>query len=270
MRPRHNGWRSSDEIFKHVFFNENVNILIEIGQICSWASRTHCFWKRLGVNQATSLQWSQRWLSPMTHKCINQPQWVWIGLDLFNDDTRPSGHISHPTKVDVSQSCFNSLNKLLKLNYVVQVWGLVEHHDCSWMAPALENILSWLACPCQIIHSLDCGSSHWDLFVIILSDHNIHNLTTWKSAHKKWLLNIHRYVMLIMSIAFIIWKWQYVKPELVSNKYGWHGLLKIFFCLFSGILHTNEAAGGCPSACAGRCRQQTCAHNPPASRQHRG
>ena len=50
----------------------------------------------------------------------------WIGLDLFNDDTRPSGHISCPTQVNVSQSCFNYLNKLPKLNYIVQVWGLVE------------------------------------------------------------------------------------------------------------------------------------------------
>ena len=49
-----------------------------------------------------------------------------VGLDLFNDDTCPSGHISRPTQVDVSQSCFDSLNKLLKLNYIVQVWGLIE------------------------------------------------------------------------------------------------------------------------------------------------
>ena len=34
----------------------------------------------------------------------------WIGLDLFNDDTRPSGHISRPTQVNVSQNCFHSLN----------------------------------------------------------------------------------------------------------------------------------------------------------------
>ena len=50
----------------------------------------------------------------------------WIGLDLFNDGTSPSGHISRPTQVNVSQSCFTSLNKFLKLNYIVQVWGLVE------------------------------------------------------------------------------------------------------------------------------------------------
>ena len=50
----------------------------------------------------------------------------WIGLDLFNDDTCPSGHIGRPTQVNVSQSYFNSLNILIKLDYVVQVWGLVE------------------------------------------------------------------------------------------------------------------------------------------------
>ena len=33
-----------------------------------------------------------------------------VGLDLFNDDTRASGHTSRPTQVNVSQSCFHSLN----------------------------------------------------------------------------------------------------------------------------------------------------------------
>ena len=39
----------------------------------------------------------------------------WIGLDLFNDDTPPSGHISRPTQVNVSQSCFHSLNNYSSL-----------------------------------------------------------------------------------------------------------------------------------------------------------
>ena len=55
-----------------------------------------------------------------------------VGLDLFNDDTGPSGHISRPTPLNVSQSCFHSLNKLLKFDHIVQVSGLVEvkklHH----------------------------------------------------------------------------------------------------------------------------------------------
>ena len=51
----------------------------------------------------------------------------WIGLDLFNDDTRPSGHISRPAQVNVSQSGFHSLN-----NYSSLIILLVEvnklHH----------------------------------------------------------------------------------------------------------------------------------------------
>ena len=50
---------------------------------------------------------------------------IWFRLDLFNDDTCPSGHINRPTHVDVSNNCFHSLNKLLKTNYIVEVWGLV-------------------------------------------------------------------------------------------------------------------------------------------------
>ena len=47
----------------------------------------------------------------------------WIGLDLFNDDTRPSGHISCPTQVDVSQSCFHSLNNYSSLMIVYTCRG---------------------------------------------------------------------------------------------------------------------------------------------------
>ena len=46
-----------------------------------------------------------------------------VGLDLFNYDTCPSGHISRPTNLNVIQRCFHSLNKLLKANYIVQSRG---------------------------------------------------------------------------------------------------------------------------------------------------
>ena len=62
-------------------------------------------------------------LPPFTNTGVD---YCWlVGLDLFNDDIGPSGPISHPTQVNVSQSCFNALNILLKLNHIVQVWGLV-------------------------------------------------------------------------------------------------------------------------------------------------
>ena len=82
-------------------------------------------------------QWSILWkdFSQSTQQCIFHSlifTWectgeFWIGLHLFND-TRPSGHISRPTQVNVAQSCFHSLNKLLKPDYIVQVWRLVEVH----------------------------------------------------------------------------------------------------------------------------------------------
>ena len=63
---------------------------------------------------------------------IRNASWL-VGLDLFNDDTCPSGHISRPTQVNVSQdllsfskknlpiqvnvsqSCFHSLNNFSSL-----------------------------------------------------------------------------------------------------------------------------------------------------------
>ena len=49
-------------------------------------------------------------------------------MDFFNDDTRPSRHINRHTHVDVFQSCFHFVNKLLKPEYydIVQVLRLVE------------------------------------------------------------------------------------------------------------------------------------------------
>ena len=46
----------------------------------------------------------------------------WIGLDLFNDDTRPSGHISRPTQVNDSELLSFS-KQLLKSNNIVQSGG---------------------------------------------------------------------------------------------------------------------------------------------------
>ena len=40
-------------------------------------------------------------------------------MQLYNDDTHPSGHMSGPTHVDFSHSRFQSLNKLIKSEYTV-------------------------------------------------------------------------------------------------------------------------------------------------------
>ena len=52
----------------------------------------------------------------VAHSCMAfTPCCKLIGLDLFNDDTRPSGHISRPAQVNVSQSGFHSLNNYSSL-----------------------------------------------------------------------------------------------------------------------------------------------------------
>ena len=58
----------------------------------------------------------QEYMYPRNHT------YDWIGLDLFNDDTRPSGHISRPTQVNVSELLSFS-KQLLKSNNIVQSGG---------------------------------------------------------------------------------------------------------------------------------------------------
>ena len=60
-----------------------------------------------------------------TFRCVMTKQWLdWNGF--FYDGTRPSGHISRPTHLNVARSCFHSLNKIPKPDFIAQVWGLVE------------------------------------------------------------------------------------------------------------------------------------------------
>ena len=58
-------------------------------------------------------------------------KWL-VGLDLFNNDTRPSGHNSRPTQINVSQRYFHSLNNYSTLIILSTSRGLVEvnklHH----------------------------------------------------------------------------------------------------------------------------------------------
>ena len=54
----------------------------------------------------------------------------WIGLDLLNDDTHPSGHISRPTEVNVSQSCFHSLTNYSSLIILARSRGWLKLINC--------------------------------------------------------------------------------------------------------------------------------------------
>ena len=41
-----------------------------------------------------------------------------VGLDLLNNDTRPSGHISRPTQVNMSQELLSFSKLLLKFDHM--------------------------------------------------------------------------------------------------------------------------------------------------------
>ena len=101
-----------------------------------------------------SLMFWQFMLESMMYDVLHQQRLVSVsmldvGLDLFNDDTCPSGHISRPTQVNVSQEllsfskktsytgkCVSELlsfsKQLLKSDHIFHVWGPVEvnklHH----------------------------------------------------------------------------------------------------------------------------------------------
>ena len=68
------------------------------------------------------------WYNEICYKRNFLHGWLLVGLDLFNDDTRPSRHISRPTQVNTSWVVF-----ILKT--ITQVWsycprlGLVEANE---------------------------------------------------------------------------------------------------------------------------------------------
>ena len=76
--------------------------------------------------------------------------------------TRPSGHISGPTQVNVYQSCFNSLYKLHKLNYIVQVCGLIEVNCVT----SERRILLLAGIPLCMSRELSRRGFQWDSCVV--------------------------------------------------------------------------------------------------------
>ena len=98
----------------------NDVILLAFAIPIYWCKKYTCFCYVLFCRSWITLTWQLLWYIyylTSTH---------WITLDLFNDDTCPSGHISRPAHVNVYQNCLHSLNKLLKHYYIVQAWGLDE------------------------------------------------------------------------------------------------------------------------------------------------
>ena len=64
-----------------------------------------------------------------------------IGLHLFNDDTRPSGHISRPSQVGFFNSYLCSINKDL---WWCSVVGINSTLECSHLMTDLNKKLCWI------------------------------------------------------------------------------------------------------------------------------
>ena len=105
LRPRQNG-RNFSDIFKWIFLNENVWILIEIslkfvrrGPINNTPALVPIMaWHRLGVNPSSE----PMMVSLLTHICVTRPQWVyplmfcrWCYAGLFSGVSVLSQRVSH-------------------------------------------------------------------------------------------------------------------------------------------------------------------------------
>ena len=80
LRPRQNGRHSTDDIFKHIFLNETICILMKISMK---------FYPKSPINNIPALVWIMAWRRPgdnslsepmkvssLTHICVTRPQGV--------------------------------------------------------------------------------------------------------------------------------------------------------------------------------------------------
>ena len=73
--------------------------------------------------------------------CHSVQRHSWIGLRLFNDDTRPSGHISRPSQVGFSHSNFCSIYEDLWWCLVV---GINSTLECSHLVTDFNEEMCWI------------------------------------------------------------------------------------------------------------------------------
>ena len=74
LGPRQNGWHFPDDIFKCIFLNENVWILIKISLK---------FVPKVQISYIPALVRIMAWVSLLTHICVTLPQWVKLGKKIL-------------------------------------------------------------------------------------------------------------------------------------------------------------------------------------------
>ena len=122
LRPRHNGRHFADDIFKCIFFNENVRISIKISQkfvpkgpISNIPALFQIMaWRRTGDKPLSETMMVRL----MTHICVTRPHWV--------KPLRPNGVDMHQwnesSLVPVMTSCWLLSTKQLPY----QCWFIVQ------------------------------------------------------------------------------------------------------------------------------------------------
>ena len=120
LRPRQNGRRFPDDIFKCIFMNENVWILIKIslkfvpkGPIndIPWLVQIMA-WRRSGDKPLSE----PMMVSLLTHICVTRPQWV--------NSLWPSDAICHHKTFSSSVQTMDSC-PTAKSNYLNQCWLII-------------------------------------------------------------------------------------------------------------------------------------------------
>ena len=78
LRPRQNGRHIADDIFKRIFFNENVWSSIEISlKFVPKGSKIPALFQIMAWRRPGDKPLSEAMLvSLLTHKCVTRPQWV--------------------------------------------------------------------------------------------------------------------------------------------------------------------------------------------------
>ena len=86
-----------------------------------------CFWKMVSIFVSVSML---------------------VGLDLFNDDTRPSGHISRPTSLNVSWLIW-----CMALCLLHDTWVFTFSGSTKFNVRALQSLCCYILCLSETIHN---------------------------------------------------------------------------------------------------------------------
>ena len=186
LRSRQNGPYFTDNIFKNIFLNENVWILIVISLYPI-------------NNQATSHYLNQWWLSLLMHICITWPQWVKIN------------EIDHALKrPDSSRQSFilTDIITLLQNPCCTGIYTRYEKGSLSAIKPPHKLL-------CSILNDIGSHSPFWWYHL------HINTSQKWSMVQCLWVLdflvNTNLYIFAHNINGFIMQSWSAFLNANLSN-----------------------------------------------------